>query len=99
MDRTVTPLRRGRSPQSTLLSKEPAFTPIHENPIQILWRVLQVVHKKFVTQFALLSFTCSFSPPAWYCPHATFELGKELRSSQSSESELAGQQALLFRWY
>src|ERR1017187_7519959 len=31
--------------------------------------------------------------------HATFESGKELRSSQSSESELAGQQALLFRWY
>src|ERR1035441_10239634 len=39
--------------------------------------------QKFVTQFALLSFTCSFSPPAWFCPRATFELGKELRSSQS----------------
>jgi hypothetical protein len=32
-------------------------------------------------------------------PHATFESGKELRSPQVSESQLAGQQALLFRWY
>jgi hypothetical protein len=43
-------------------------------------------HKKYVTQFAMFSSTCSFSPPAWYYPRATFESGKELRSSQSSES-------------
>jgi hypothetical protein len=57
------------------------------------------VHKKFSPKFALFSFTCSFSSPAWFHLHATFESGKELRSPQSSESELAGQQALLFRWY
>jgi hypothetical protein len=39
-----------------------------------------------------------FLPRLGTRPHATFESGKKLRSAQSSESELAGQQALLFRW-
>jgi hypothetical protein len=43
-------------------------------------------HKNLSPQFALLSPTCSFSSPAWFRPHATFESGKELRSSQSSKS-------------
>src|ERR1019366_8049458 len=57
-------------------------------------------HKKYVTQFAMFSSTCSFSPPAWYSPYATFELGKEVCARRNlSRPLLAGQQALLFRWY
>src|ERR1039458_6516896 len=44
------------------------------------------VHKNLWPQFALLSPTCNFPPPEWFRLHATFELGKELRSSQTFES-------------
>src|ERR1017187_5897251 len=63
------------------------------------WDWIKGVDKNLWPQFALFSSTCGFSPPVWFRLHATFESGKELRSPQSSESELAGQQALLFRWY
>src|ERR1017187_2878750 len=57
-----------------------------------------------VTKILRLNLPC-YHPLAVFLPrlgthlHATFESGKELRSSQSSGSKLAGQQALLFRWY
>ena len=57
-------------------------------------------HNECEIIFALLSSTCSFSPPAWYSPYATFELGKEVCARRNlSRPLLAGQQALLFRWY
>src|ERR1017187_6899514 len=58
---------------------------------------------EFFTKILCLNLPC-YHPLAVFLPrlgthlHATFESGNELRSSQSSESELAGQQALLFRW-
>jgi hypothetical protein len=60
--------------------------------------------QSLVTKILQLNSPC-FQSLAVFLPrlgtplHATFESGKELRSSQSSESKLPAQEALLFRWY
>jgi hypothetical protein len=74
-----------------------------EKPLQTPDRISLVRLVFLGSNFFQLNLPCYhslavFLPQPGTHPHATFESGKKLRSPQSSSSQLAGQQALLFRW-